>query len=136
MASTFHSEEPGRGRAVRPARLGLPRLVARGDVGREEEQVPALALTLPASHQYSSSSPSSSSLGLFACCANKILLTGTPLQNNLAELWSLLNFLMPETEIFDDLDFFQSVFAFEGVGSSAAGPPRPRWSRSRRRTTA
>mmetsp|Transcript_9298 Transcript_9298/g.18319 ORF Transcript_9298/g.18319 Transcript_9298/m.18319 type:complete len:702 (-) Transcript_9298:321-2426(-) len=44
--------------------------------------------------------------------ANKILLTGTPLQNNLAELWSLLNFLMPE--IFDDLDFFQSVFAFDG----------------------
>ncbi len=50
--------------------------------------------------------------------ANKILLTGTPLQNNLAELWSLLNFLMPE--IFDDLHFFQSVFAFDGVGSSAA----------------
>uniref|UniRef100_A0A7S2S617 Uncharacterized protein n=1 Tax=Mucochytrium quahogii TaxID=96639 RepID=A0A7S2S617_9STRA len=48
--------------------------------------------------------------------ANKILLTGTPLQNNLSELWSLLNFLMPE--IFDDLVFFQSVFAFDGVGST------------------
>mmetsp|Transcript_22992 Transcript_22992/g.29369 ORF Transcript_22992/g.29369 Transcript_22992/m.29369 type:complete len:699 (+) Transcript_22992:194-2290(+) len=50
--------------------------------------------------------------------ANKILLTGTPLQNNLTELWSLLNFLMPE--IFDDLDFFQSVFAFDGVGNDDA----------------
>jgi ATP-dependent DNA helicase len=27
--------------------------------------------------------------------ANKLLLTGTPLQNNLAELWSLLHFLLP-----------------------------------------
>ena len=33
--------------------------------------------------------------------ANRLLLTGTPLQNNLAELWSLLNFLLPD--IFDDL---------------------------------
>ena len=34
--------------------------------------------------------------------ANRLLLTGTPLQNNLSELWSLLNFLLPD--IFDDLD--------------------------------
>ncbi|KAG4305183.1 hypothetical protein PORY_001353 [Pneumocystis oryctolagi] len=42
--------------------------------------------------------------------ANRLLLTGTPLQNNLAELWSLLNFLLPD--IFDDLDSFQSWFDF------------------------
>ena len=33
---------------------------------------------------------------------NRLLLTGTPLQNNLSELWSLLNFLLPD--IFDDLN--------------------------------
>lgn len=39
---------------------------------------------------------------------NKLLLTGTPLQNNLSELWSLLNFLLPD--IFDDLAVFESWF--------------------------
>ena len=40
--------------------------------------------------------------------ANRLLLTGTPLQNNLSELWSLLNFLMPE--IFNDLGAFEEWF--------------------------
>lgn len=29
-------------------------------------------------------------------CRNRMLLTGTPLQNNLRELWALLNFLLPD----------------------------------------
>ena len=45
--------------------------------------------------------------------ANRLLLTGTPLQNNLAELWSLLNFLLPD--IFDDLDVFQEWFDFSAL---------------------
>ncbi|ODV91865.1 hypothetical protein CANCADRAFT_20180, partial [Tortispora caseinolytica NRRL Y-17796] len=50
--------------------------------------------------------------------ANRLLLTGTPLQNNLAELWSLLNFLLPD--IFPDLALFQSWFDFSGPDSSIA----------------
>ncbi|XP_044153076.1 lymphoid-specific helicase [Bufo gargarizans] len=48
---------------------------------------------------------------------NKLLLTGTPLQNNLAELWSLLNFLLPD--VFDDLKSFESWFDITGISQNA-----------------
>ncbi|KAF9320593.1 hypothetical protein BG003_005565 [Podila horticola] len=47
--------------------------------------------------------------------ANRLLLTGTPLQNNLSELWSLLNFLLPD--IFDDLESFQEWFDFSDINA-------------------
>lgn len=39
---------------------------------------------------------------------HRLLLTGTPLQNNLHELWSLLNFLMPN--VFNDSNHFDEWF--------------------------
>ncbi|KAK3828451.1 MAG: SNF2 family N-terminal domain-containing protein [Benniella sp.] len=47
--------------------------------------------------------------------ANRMLLTGTPLQNNLSELWSLLNFLLPD--IFDDREGFQEWFDFSDINA-------------------
>jgi ATP-dependent DNA helicase len=50
---------------------------------------------------------------------NKLLLTGTPLQNNLGELWSLLNFLLPD--VFSSLENFESWFDFaSSVGREGA----------------
>ncbi|KAK3146253.1 hypothetical protein QOZ80_3BG0263630 [Eleusine coracana subsp. coracana] len=46
---------------------------------------------------------------------NKLLLTGTPLQNNLAELWSLLNFILPD--IFSSHQEFESWFDFSAKAS-------------------
>ena len=39
---------------------------------------------------------------------NRFLLTGTPLQNNLHELWALLNFLLPD--VFNSAEDFDSWF--------------------------
>ncbi|CAA3021982.1 ATP-dependent DNA helicase DDM1 isoform X1 [Olea europaea subsp. europaea] len=49
---------------------------------------------------------------------NKLLLTGTPLQNNLAELWSLLNFILPD--IFSSHEEFESWFDFSGKCNNEA----------------
>merc|ERR1719481_1714427 len=48
---------------------------------------------------------------------HRLLLTGTPLQNNLGELWSLLNFILPA--IFDSAQSFESWFCspFQQRGS-------------------
>ncbi|SGZ48952.1 CIC11C00000003540 [Sungouiella intermedia] len=47
---------------------------------------------------------------------NRLLLTGTPLQNNLKELWSLLNFILPD--IFHDLELFELWFDFDNLEDS------------------
>lgn len=51
--------------------------------------------------------------------SNRLLLSGTPIQNNLDELWSLLNFVNPQ--IFDDLSVFQSWFGFRDIGQRDKG---------------
>lgn len=43
---------------------------------------------------------------------NRLLITGTPLQNNLHELWALLNFLLPD--VFSDSELFDEWFDSQG----------------------
>ena len=44
-------------------------------------------------------------------CRNRVLLTGTPIQNSMAELWALLHFIMPE--FFDSHAEFNEWFSKE-----------------------
>lgn len=46
----------------------------------------------------------------------RLLLTGTPLQNNLHELWALLNFLLPD--VFSSSEDFDEWFNFSKSDSS------------------
>ena len=63
----------------------------------------------------------------------RLLLTGTPLQNNLMELWSLLHFLMPH--IFESHKEFKDWFSnpltgmIEGEHAVDQGKPQP-WPRA------
>lgn len=50
---------------------------------------------------------------------NRLLITGTPLQNNLHELWALLNFILPD--VFADSDSFDQWFvSADKEGETAA----------------
>jgi ATP-dependent DNA helicase len=49
---------------------------------------------------------------------SRLLLSGTPIQNTLEELWSLLNFCAPM--IFDDLRVFQAWFGFRNIGTETS----------------
>ena len=49
-------------------------------------------------------------------CRNRLLLSGTPIQNSMAELWALLHFVMPT--LFDSHDEFQDWFS-KDIESSA-----------------
>jgi SWI/SNF-related matrix-associated actin-dependent regulator of chromatin subfamily A protein 2/4 len=51
--------------------------------------------------------------------ARRLLLTGTPLQNELAELWSLLNLLLPD--VFDDHKGFTEWFSDSIAGAEEGG---------------
>ena len=56
--------------------------------------------------------------------SNRLILSGTPLQNSMEELWALLNFLLPtifdSAETFDE--WFSKPFANQGLVNAASDP--------------
>ncbi|ODQ80654.1 hypothetical protein BABINDRAFT_171014 [Babjeviella inositovora NRRL Y-12698] len=52
-------------------------------------------------------------------CRNRLLLTGTPIQNNMQELWALLHFIMPS--LFDSHDEFSDWFAKDIESHATSG---------------
>ncbi|KAL5535629.1 INO80 [Sanghuangporus sanghuang] len=52
-------------------------------------------------------------------CRNRLLLTGTPIQNNMQELWALLHFIMPS--LFDSHDEFNEWFSKDIENAAAEG---------------
>ncbi|XP_028398663.1 chromatin-remodeling ATPase INO80-like [Dendronephthya gigantea] len=52
-------------------------------------------------------------------CRNRLLLTGTPIQNSMAELWALLHFIMPT--LFDSHDEFNEWFSKDIESSAEKG---------------
>ena len=46
---------------------------------------------------------------MHGCLCYRVLLTGTPIQNSLAELWALLNFVLPT--VFESSESFDEWFA-------------------------
>ena len=56
---------------------------------------------------------------------HRVLLTGTPIQNSLGELWSLLNFVLPR--VFNSSETFDEWFAapFRVCLSPPGGIPMP-----------
>lgn len=66
-------------------------------------------LVLDEAHAIKSSSSIRWKILLGYNCRNRLLLTGTPIQNSMAELWALLHFIMPT--LFDSHDEFNEWFS-------------------------
>eukprot|EP00584_Thalassiosira_punctigera_P009343 CAMPEP_0172537196 /NCGR_PEP_ID=MMETSP1067-20121228/8846_1 /TAXON_ID=265564 ORGANISM="Thalassiosira punctigera, Strain Tpunct2005C2" /NCGR_SAMPLE_ID=MMETSP1067 /ASSEMBLY_ACC=CAM_ASM_000444 /LENGTH=1160 /DNA_ID=CAMNT_0013322443 /DNA_START=23 /DNA_END=3505 /DNA_ORIENTATION=- len=83
-------------------------LKEKGSLGR----IPWKYLIIDEAHRIKNENSSLSKAVRLLNTGFRLLITGTPLQNNLHELWALLNFLLPE--IFGDSEQFDQWFSMEG----------------------
>jgi len=79
-------------------------IIEKGTLGR----FPWQYLVIDEAHRLKNESSALARVVRNFAVAHRLLLTGTPLQNNLHELWALLNFLLPD--VFGDSDAFDSWF--------------------------
>jgi SWI/SNF-related matrix-associated actin-dependent regulator of chromatin subfamily A member 5 len=75
------------------------------------EKIPWKYLVIDEAHRLKNEASMFSATVRSFSTAHRLLLTGTPLQNNLHELWALLNFLLPD--IFTSSDQFDDWFNLE-----------------------
>ena len=96
-------------RAVTPSR---PRDRAAATQVNALKKVPWRFLIIDEAHRIKNERAQLSKTVRLLKTENRLLVTGTPLQNNLHELWALLNFLLPDVfasaERFDELFNLQS----------------------------
>lgn len=76
------------------------------------KRVPWYYLVIDEAHRIKNEKSVLSSVVRLFSTQCRLLLTGTPLQNNLHELWALLNFLLPE--VFGSADDFDKWFDIKG----------------------
>ncbi|RKO98091.1 hypothetical protein CXG81DRAFT_14771 [Caulochytrium protostelioides] len=72
------------------------------------KRIPWVYVAIDEAHRIKNENSSLSQIVRVLHCRNRLLVTGTPLQNNLHELWALLNFLLPD--IFSSSDDFDKWF--------------------------
>jgi SWI/SNF-related matrix-associated actin-dependent regulator of chromatin subfamily A member 5 len=71
-------------------------------------KIPFQYLIIDEAHRIKNENSSLSKVVRTMDTKHRLLITGTPLQNNLHELWALLNFLLPD--VFEDASMFDSWF--------------------------
>lgn len=100
-----------------PPDTPLPPLVRRAQMGTLRK-IDWGVLVIDEAHRLKNESSRLSMLLRQLSSRRRLLLTGTPIQNNLHELWALLNFLYPE--VFTDSAIFDTSFNSKSgsVGSS------------------
>ena len=104
-----HNAVPAGAKALPTCRV---QLIARRAV---EGMLPTFDLTVPRTHNFLANALTAHNcklaqeLATYPKEARRVALTGTPLQNDLVELWSLLNFLHPH--IFNSSDSFEKWFS-------------------------
>ncbi|KCV72616.1 hypothetical protein H696_00200 [Fonticula alba] len=85
-------------------------LVERGPLRR----IPWYYIILDEAHRIKNEKSSLARIMRQISSRRRLLITGTPLQNNLHELWALLNFILPD--LFARSEDFDSWFAFTSTG--------------------
>jgi SWI/SNF-related matrix-associated actin-dependent regulator of chromatin subfamily A member 5 len=75
-------------------------------------------ITFDEAHKLKNSDSKTAQISRQLPSVRRLLMTGTPLMNNVVELWSLLNFLMPQ--LFSSMDDFSSWFNLDENQNNAS----------------